>query len=66
MRAESLAYQNLIGEGAVDVRGVKEGDAKLDGAMDGGNRFGVVRVAVELRHAPASEADSGDGQSLVS
>src|SRR5688572_33358026 len=41
---------------------VEERHAEVDGAMDGGNRFGFVRGAVELRHAHAAEAHGEIGR----
>jgi hypothetical protein len=46
---------------AVDVGGVEEVDAQLDGAMDHGDRLVVVARAVELGHAHAAQAEGGDG-----
>src|SRR5450759_609056 len=45
----------LVGERTVDVRGVDQGHAQLEGAMDGRHRLVLVDGAVELRHAHAAE-----------
>ena len=50
----------LVGEGAVHVRGVKESNAEVEGALDDGDRLGVVGRAVELAHAHAAESLLGD------
>ena len=61
---DGAADELLVGVGAVDVGGVEEGDAELEGAVDGGDRLVVVARAVELGHAHAAEAEGGDGRAL--
>jgi hypothetical protein len=51
-----LADQDFVGEGAVHVGGVKECDAKLERAVDGRDRLGLIATAIEFRHAHAAEA----------
>ena len=51
------ADQLLVGERAVHVGGVEEGDAELERAVDRRDRLGLVAGAVELRHAHAAEAE---------
>ena len=57
-------HELLVGEGTVDVGGVEEGDAELQGAVDCGHRFGVVTPGVEVGHPHAAEADGGDDETL--
>ncbi len=62
---QGLAEQRLVGEGPVDLGGVEIGDAELEGAVDRGDRFGVVRRAVGLAHAHAAEADGRNREPLA-
>src|SRR5450830_1053276 len=55
----------LVGEGTVDVRGVDQGHAQLEGAMDGRHRLVLVGRAVELRHAHAAETHGRHLQPLA-
>jgi len=50
---------------SVDVGGVEEGDAEIDGLVDGGDGFGVVASGVELRHAHAAESFGGNLESAA-
>ena len=59
---DGLADELLVGERAVHVGGVEEGDAEVEGAVDGRDRLGLVAAAVELRHPHAAEAEGGDGE----
>src|SRR5579875_2604528 len=65
-RADRLADQPLVGVRPVDVGGVQQRHAQVQGAVDGGDRLLFVGDAVELRHAHAAEALGRDGQSLAS
>jgi hypothetical protein len=58
--ADRAAHQLLVAERAVDVGGVEKADAELEGAVDRGDRLGVVGGPVELGHAHAAEAEGGD------
>ena len=51
----NLAEKDFIDEGAVEVSGVKEGDAAVDGVVDDGDHV-LLRLgrAIEGRHAQAS------------
>jgi hypothetical protein len=62
---DRAADQLLVGERAVHVRGVEEGDAEVQRAVQCGDRFALVCGAVELRHAHAAQAESGDGHGRV-
>ncbi len=61
---DGAPHQLLVGVGTVDVRGIEEGDAQLQGAVDGGDRFGVVAPRIEVGHPHAAEADAGDDETL--
>ncbi len=50
---QRLAEQFLVDEGAVDFCRVEEGHAKVDGAVDRGNRLGIIGRAVGLAHPHA-------------
>src|SRR5581483_3552899 len=58
----SLAYQDLILERAVHVGGIEEIDAAVEREVNGGDGFGIVGRAIELRHAHASETQARDFQ----
>jgi hypothetical protein len=49
--------QLLIPTQSIDVRSVEEIDAKLDGAVDDGNRLGFIAVSVKIAHAHAAEPE---------
>ena len=51
------AEQFLIDEWAIDLGRVEEGAAEFDGAVQGGDRFGLVGRTVGLAHAHAAKAD---------
>ena len=57
------ADQFFVGERAVHVGGVEQGDPEIESALDGGERFGLVPLPVELAHAHAAEPLRGDDQS---
>src|SRR4029079_9164240 len=54
----------LAHPGAVDVRGVEERDAELEGPVDRGRRLVLVRLPVPGRHPHAAEALLGDLEPL--
>ena len=65
-RRERLADQLLVGERAVDLRGVEEGDAAFDRGADSliiSPR--VRRRSVGVAHAHAAEADGRDLQTAI-
>jgi hypothetical protein len=66
-RFERLADEFLVDVGAIDLGGVEEGDAALDGtAQDTDHLVAVARVrAVALAHPHAAETESGHLQSLA-
>lgn len=60
--ADGFADELLIGERPVHVGGVEEGDAEVEGPVDGGDAIGVGGGAVELGHAHAAKPEAGDGE----
>jgi hypothetical protein len=52
---DRTADQPLVLERPVHIRGVEEGHAQLERALDRGDRLALVRRAVELGHAHAAE-----------
>ena len=59
---EGAAHQLFVGERAVDVGCVEQGDAELEGPVQGGDRLGFVAGAVELAHSHAAEAHGGNSE----
>ena len=60
-RRKRLADQLLVGERAVDLGGVEEGDAALDGGAEQRDHLRpVARLAVGEAQAHAAEADGRD------
>ena len=49
------ADQHLVVAGTVDVGGVDQRDAEVEGAVDGGDRLVPVRRAVPLAHPHAAQ-----------
>jgi len=61
VRGKCFADEFLVGVGAVDLRGVEEGDAPLhSGAYQRDHFLPVGLVAVATSHAHAAQPDSGD------
>ncbi len=58
--AQRLVDQQLVVAHAVEVAGVEQGDAGVEGRVDGRDALGLVGGAVEVRHAHAAEAEGGD------
>ena len=54
MHGSNLAEKDFIDEGAVEVGGVREGDAAVDGVVDDGDHVLRLGRAIEGRHAQAS------------
>ena len=61
---QRAADEFLVGVGAVDLGGVDEGDAQLQGAVDGAHGLVVVGAGagVAVGHAHRAQADAGDVQ----
>ena len=59
---DRAAEQLLVGAGAhaVELGGVEERDAELEGSSDRGDALVVVAGAVGHRHAHRAEAEGGD------
>ena len=65
--SESFAHELLVCERAVDLRGVEERDAALDGrAQQRDHLLPVCRRAVAEAHRHAAEPDGRDFQVVVS
>ena len=58
---DRAADEFLVGEGAVDLGGVDEGDAQVERPVDGADRLGVVgsRARVGGGHPHGAQADPG-------
>src|ERR1035437_8448989 len=54
---DGLADEPFVLAAAVHVGGIKKVEPQVEGLVDGGNGFGVVRAAVELGHAHAAETE---------
>jgi len=60
-RLQRLAHDLFVGEGAVDLGGVEEGDAAIDRRPDQRDHLGAVgRRAIARAHPHAAEPDRGD------
>src|SRR5947208_8298447 len=64
--ANSASEQLLIGVRTINVGGIEEGNPKVDCAIDSGERFHIVVVAVEFRHAHTAESDRRNNRSAAS
>src|SRR5436305_4857303 len=64
--ANSASEQLLIGVRTINVGGIEEGNPKVDCAIDSGERFHIVVVAVEFRHAHTAESDCRNNRSAAS
>src|SRR5215471_5397701 len=63
--ANGLADQDLVVAVAVDIGSIQEIDAQFDGAMDCGDRFGVVARAIKFRHAHTPKAKWGNQGTIL-
>ncbi len=54
---ESAADQRLVSAGTIHVGRVDQIDAEIDGPVDGRDGFGLAGLAIDRRHAHATEAD---------
>lgn len=60
-----LSEENLVLEWPIDIGGVEEGDATIDGVVDEGDHVGLgLRGPVEGRHAHTSEPLNRDLEAL--
>ena len=53
------ANQNFVVAVPVNIRGIKEGDAQFDGAVNCGDRLCIIALAVKFGHAHAAKAHCG-------
>ena len=50
----------FISTHSINIGGVEKRHAELDGAADGGDRFGFIAVPIKIAHAHATEPERGD------
>jgi hypothetical protein len=62
---DGLPDEPLVGERAVRVGGVQEGDADVEGPLDGLGGLELVGGPVELAHPHAAQPESRDGEGGV-
>ena len=66
-RRKRLADEFLVGEGAIDLGCVEEGDAALEGCADDLDHLLLVaRRPISIAHAHAAKAESRHFQTTVS
>jgi hypothetical protein len=61
---DRAADEFLVGERPVDLGGIDEGDAQVEGSVDGADGLGVVAAGAGVggRHPHGAQADAGDVQ----
>jgi hypothetical protein len=59
MALDRAADEDLVRERPVELGGVDEVDAQLEGALDGLDALALIGGAVERGHPHAAEADRG-------
>src|SRR5438132_6305673 len=64
--ANSASDQFLIRVRTINVGGIEESNPQVDCAIDGGERFRIVAVAIKFRHAHTAESDRGNNRSAAS
>src|SRR2546421_6748861 len=64
--ANSASEQLLIGVRTINVGGIKESNPKVDCAIDSGERFRIVAIAIKFRHAHTAESDRGNNRAAAS
>src|SRR5262249_3687608 len=57
---DSPADEFLVVVRAVELGGVQEGDAEVEGPVDGADGFRLLGGPVAPRHSPRAKADAGD------
>src|SRR5208337_1389849 len=62
---ERAADQRLVRPRTIHLRRIEERAAEVDGAMESGDRFRLVRGPIGLAHPHAAEADGGDLEALA-
>jgi len=60
LEMEGAGDEHLIVAHTVEVAGIDEVDAGIDGGVNGGEGFGIVRRAVDAAHSHAAEGDGED------
>src|SRR5687768_15548366 len=60
LTAQRAPEQLLIRERPVHLRRIEQRHTEIDGAMDRGDRLLLIRLAIRLAHAHATEAEGGD------
>src|SRR5437764_12232443 len=60
--ANSASDQFLIRVRTINVGGIEKSNPQVDCAIDGGERFRIVAVAIKFRHAHTAESDRGNNQ----
>jgi hypothetical protein len=58
---QGFGDQHLIVTHAVEIAGVEQVDAGIEGCVDGGDAFVPVGIAIHAGHSHAAEAEAGDG-----
>jgi hypothetical protein len=64
--ADGLADEDFVVTEAVDVGSIEKVDAEFEGAVNGGDGFGVIARTAEFGHAHAAETDGGNGGAIFS
>src|SRR6266567_4618453 len=64
--ANSASEKLLIRVRTINVGGIEESNPKVDCAIDGGERFRIVVMAIKFRHAHTAESDRGNNRSTAS
>jgi hypothetical protein len=52
-----FSNQLLVPTHSIDISSVEKRDAKLDGAVDGGDRLDFIAVSIKIAHAHAAEPE---------
>src|SRR4029077_120253 len=64
--ANSASDQFLIRVRTVNIGSIEKSNPQVDCAIDGGERFRIVAVAVKFRHAHTAQSDRGNNRSAAS
>jgi hypothetical protein len=62
---QRLAQEQLVVPHAVEVSGVKERDAGVEGGVDRGDRLSAISSAVSAGQSHAAEAEGGEGGAVL-
>src|SRR6266480_4816340 len=66
LAANSASDQFLIRVRTINVGGIEKSNPKVDCAINGGEGYRIVAVAIKFRHAHAAESDRGNNWSAAS